>query len=295
MTAYSAPSDPTNVVGKRIGAWFIDLLIYMAFAAAVTAMTGGVQIRTGDGYNQQSAEIYCDAWHETHDGFCSSSASSSDDSAAGEYTVTTIEGSLGGLAQWVGHLVAYSVIQGLLGGSLGKLAVGLRVVDENGKVIGIGRSFVRTLAWIGDALTCGLPIIGGVMMVSTKGHRRLGDMIAGTYVVDKASVGQPVNVTTPAPAAGPWGAPAAGQWGTPAPGGWGSPPPGPNGPAVGSPWTPGASSPVSGPPVGAPPTAAPGEGPTWDPARNAYIQYDRDRGAWLQWDDNLKVWSPISQ
>lgn len=288
MTAYSALADPTNVVGKRIGAWIIDLLIYIAFAAAVTAATGGVKIQTGERPNQQSAEFYCDAWQETHDGFCSHSSNTD-----GTYDITTIEGGFGGLATWLGHLVVYAVIQGLLGGSLGKLALGLRVVDENGKVIGIGRSLVRTLAWVGDALTCGLPIIGGVMMVSTKGHRRLGDMIAGTYVVSKSSVGTPVNVNQPG-GAGQWAAPAAGQWDTSSPGSWGAAA-GPAAGPVGNPWTP-SGGPV-GPPIGgAPAGGAPsGEGPTWDPVRNAYIQYDRDRGAWLQWDDNLKVWAPISQ
>ena len=181
------------------------------------------------------------------------------------------------------------------------VAVGPGRKDEQGKVVGIGRSFVRTIAWIGDAITCGLPIVGGVMMVSNKGHRRLGDMIAGTYVVKKESVGRPVVVGPGQAAAGPWAPPTTGgQWGGTAPGAWGTPPPGPVGPSTGSPWTPGAGSPVSGPPVGGSPFGAPapsssGDGPTWDPARNAYIQFDRERGAWLQWDDDLKVWAPISQ
>ncbi|NLD77696.1 MAG: RDD family protein [Acidimicrobiales bacterium] len=296
MTAYTSPADPTDVVGKRIGAWIIDLIIYIIFAVALTAVTGGVEIRSGDRPNEVSAELFCDDWRAQNDGFCSFT-----ENTDGTYDITTIEGGTGGLVQWLGHLVAYSVIQGLLGGSLGKLALGLRVVDEQGKVVGIGRSFVRTIAWIGDAITCGLPIVGGVMMVSNKGHRRLGDMIAGTYVVKKESVGRPVVVGPGQAAAGPWAPPTTGgQWGGTAPGAWGTPPPGPVGPSTGSPWTPGAGSPVSGPPVGGPPFGAPapsssGDGPTWDPARNAYIQFDRERGAWLQWDDDLKVWAPISQ
>jgi uncharacterized RDD family membrane protein YckC len=288
VTAYSAPPDPTAVVGRRIGAWLIDLVIYLVVAFAVTAMTGGVRLETGEFPNERSAELYCDAWQDSHDGFCSRTSNSD-----GTYDVTTIEGGFGGLAVWAGHLVAYSVIQGLLGGSLGKIAVGLRVVDEDGKVIGIGRSFARTIAWIGDAITCGLPIVGGVMMVSNKGHRRLGDMLAGTYVVSKSSVGTPIRPGQPD--AGAWTTPAAGQWGAPSgPGSWGQPSTGQfgAGSAPGS-WAP-PSGPVSGPPVGAPGAPA-GDGPTWDPARNAYIQFDRNLGEWVQWDDDLKIWGPIAK
>ena len=159
---------------------------------------------------------------------------------------------------------------------------------------------MRTIAWILDALTCGLPIIGGVAMVSTKGHRRLGDMIAGTYVVTKSSVGQPITGAAPMPGAGA----APGAWGAPPAPGW--PPAGPGASPAGNPWNPSVSGPpVGGSPLGGSPAAespfsAPsgppaGDGPTWDPARNAYIQYDRDRSAWLQWDDAQQSWVPISQ
>lgn len=289
-SVYAAPADPTNVVGLRIGGWFIDLVVYFALLIAFTAVTGGVQATTYTALNEESAEMYCDTWEEFNDGFCIVTED------ADGFSAQTIEGGPAGLAFWLGHLVAYALIQGIAGGSLGKLAVGLRVVDENGKQAGIGRSFVRTIAWILDALTCGLPIIGGVMLVSTKGHRRLGDMLAGTYVVKKSSVGQPISGAMVAAAPG-----AAGAWGAPPAPGW--PPAGP-GASAGNPWNPSNPS-VSGPPVGGPPSAgspfsppaggAHGDGPTWDPARNAYIQYDRDRSEWLQWDDGQQAWVPISQ
>lgn len=38
---YGAPSDPTAVVGVRIGAWIIDLIIYLGLVFAFTAATGG--------------------------------------------------------------------------------------------------------------------------------------------------------------------------------------------------------------------------------------------------------------
>lgn len=287
MTAYSAPSDPTNVVGKRIGAWILDLVVYLILAFAFSSITGGVEMQTYDATSQEAAEFYCDAWQEENDGFCGTTSNN------GEHSAMTIKGGPGGLLFWAGHLAAYALVQGLAGGSLGKLAVGLRVVDENGQVAGIGRSFVRTIAWILDAITCAIPVIGGVLLVSTKGHRRLGDMIAGTYVVDKDAVGQPVTPgISPNPGQGAWGTPGAGSgWPAAGPGGF------PGSPTTGNPWTPSAGSPPPGPGPVAPSSfgGGNGEGPTWDPARNAYIQYDRDQGRWLQWDDNLKTWSPISQ
>jgi hypothetical protein len=49
------------------------------------------------------------------------------------------------------------------------------------------------------------------------------------------------------------------------------------------------------PPAAAPGAAASGDGPRWDEARNAYIQYDQAQGAWLQWDDTAQAWKPIAQ
>ena len=210
----------------------------------------------------------------------------------------------------VGHMVVYAVVSGLLGGSLGKLAVGLRVVTNDGRRAGIGKHLLRTFLWVGDGIICMLPIVGGILMVSTKGHRRLGDMGASTLVVDKSMVGQPLHVpgvTAPESAYGPgytppsYGAPAGwdlgGPAGPPQQPGWGT---GPQSPAPTSWGTPPAAQPPSFPtatPSNPPaPAATPGaDSPTWDPARNAYIQYDRALGSWMQWDDATNAWKPISQ
>lgn len=287
MTSYAQPyADPTNVVGARIGAWLIDLVIYLALAVGVMAATGGLKIETYQARSPGAAESYCTGWRDTHKGFCGTSGTGTDAEAI------TVEGGAGGSVFFLLHFVAYVVIQGLTGGSLGKLAVGLRVVDAQGRRAGIGKSLLRTIMWIGDAITCGLPIVGGVMLLSTKGHRRLGDMAAGTYVVRKAAMGQPIEASGAAAYGGAPGAPA-GAWGGNYPaggtgGGWPTPPTGP-----GSTWSPPSGSTPTGP--AAAPVAAGGDGPTWDAARNTYIQFDRERGAWLQWDDHLKVWGPIDQ
>ena len=92
----------------------------------------------------------------------------------------------------------YVVMQGLLGSTLGKLMVGLRVVRPDGSIANVGWAALRWLFFFVDGpltfFICGL-----VTFLVSKGHRRVGDMIASTYVVSAAQVGHPV--VLPAPAA----------------------------------------------------------------------------------------------
>ncbi|MBX3313853.1 MAG: RDD family protein [Actinobacteria bacterium] len=302
MTSYTTSmpgADPTNVVGRRIGAWIIDLIIFVILWVVV-ATVSGFEVKTYEGLQTQTAaERFCDAWQDRYDGTC----------IATQDSAITVEGPPVFLILVAGHMVAYGVLSGVLGGSLGKLAVGLRVVTADGQRAGIGKNLLRTVLWVGDAFTCMIPLIGGIMMVSTKGHRRLGDMAAGTFVVDKGQVGLPLEIpglTSPATAYGPgyappsYGAPAGWDVGAPTgppqqpgwgtgptqqpPGSWGQPMP----PAGPTPPMPSAPTPTAGATPGA-------DSPTWDPARNAYIQYDRELAAWMQWDDATNAWKPITQ
>lgn len=298
MTYAQPMADPTSIVGRRIGAWFLDLLIYLVIAVLLSLAGGGAGAETRTFDNSSQATSFCDGWNQTHQGFCFNTSSGS------ETTVTTYE--TGALSSaWLPlHFALYVVIQGITGGSLGKLALGLRVVTADGQRCGIGRSFLRTMLWIVDAITCALPILGGILMLSTKGHRRVGDMVAKTFVVAKEQEGHPVVVPgLTAPAA--W--PGATQPGYPgyqpqAPGGWPAGPAGPAGPAAPGGWP---SPPTTGQTgtwapsgTGAPPVQSPApteDGPTWDAAREAYIQYDRAQGAWVQWNDDAKQWRPIDE
>ncbi len=64
--------------------------------------------------------------------------------------------------------------------SIGKKAVGLKVVDENGNRISFGRATGRYFAEFLSALILGI----GYMMVGwTKKKQGLHDMIAGTFVI----------------------------------------------------------------------------------------------------------------
>ncbi len=82
-------------------------------------------------------------------------------------------------------LVAYfPVMETQLGGSLGKLATGTRVVNLQGARPSWGQSIIRTLMRlieVNPALIGGIP--AGIAVLASKHHQRLGDMMAHTYVL----------------------------------------------------------------------------------------------------------------
>ncbi|MEO6629882.1 MAG: RDD family protein [Aquihabitans sp.] len=313
MTSYGQSyGDPTDVVGRRIGAYIIDALLMGAVIAAVLIplfLSTSVEapsgtVRCGSSTNSSFNNGFNEGFNGGIDNNFNNNAIDRrlntisgpaicfDGGTTVRYIPTEDEG--GFIAKVYGFAFGIQalnlvVLQGLTGASLGKLAVGLRVVRSDGKRAGFGWAFLRWVFLFIDSACCFLP--GAILVFTTKGHRRLGDMVAGTYVVSRSSLNTALQVpgsTTASygggyqgggyqgidyqgvdPNAGTPGAwPAPGSPGQPATGGWGSPPP---------------------------TAAASDDGPTWDSARNAYIQFDRDRGAWLQWDDNLKVWGPINQ
>jgi uncharacterized RDD family membrane protein YckC len=74
------------------------------------------------------------------------------------------------------------VFEGLFGGTIGKLILGMRVVNAEGENIGLGRALVRNLLRIIDMLPL-LYILGAILVSSSDTKQRLGDRVAGTYVV----------------------------------------------------------------------------------------------------------------
>lgn len=66
------------------------------------------------------------------------------------------------------------------GGTLGKLAIGLRVVTANGEPIGLGRALGRTLAEILSAI---ILLIGYIIAAFDSEKRALHDHICGTRVI----------------------------------------------------------------------------------------------------------------
>ena len=81
--------------------------------------------------------------------------------------------------------------QALAGTSIGKAVMNIRVVRPDGSPPGGLRSTARLFCWIVDGLALLLPLALW-MAILTPGHRRVGDFVAGTYVVRRRSAGKPV-------------------------------------------------------------------------------------------------------
>ncbi len=236
-------ADPTAVFGPRVGAAVIDAVVVAGPYFAYTWSQVEYRDISDTGF---TGSEYCDRYTDQIGGFCvnvDDTAYYTDDAGGPESLMVF------GLA-----ILLYVVLQGLTGWTIGKRLVGIRTVRADGRPPGIGKALLRWVLWLVD----GLPffgLVGFITGLTTVGHRRVGDMAAGTYVVRADAAGSPVVVPDAVTAAPPY---------TPAP------PPPPAFPA---------------------PTAK--EGPQWDEARGTYIQWDPAQAAWVQWDDATKVWIPI--
>ena len=73
-------------------------------------------------------------------------------------------------------------LDGTMGGTPGKMILGLRIVNEQGTTIGVPRAILRYLGKIVSGMVLG---IGYLMVGFTKKKQGLHDMIATTYVVYK--------------------------------------------------------------------------------------------------------------
>jgi uncharacterized RDD family membrane protein YckC len=216
---YAPPRDPTNVMGRRIVAYLIDVILVVAIALALFAATTE---NTFTDAPSGACDILQDRGEATTCLQVGSTVYTWSDSG-----VTTSWG-LAFLAQ-IANLV---VLQGITGASIGKLIMGLRVVDENGDIARIGRAIVRWLFLVIVDAACVL--IGLLTASLTHPHRRVGDFVAGTYVIGSADVGRPIRRMSPppfeqTPVTAAWVPPATTapqqQWGGPQPQQWGAPPP----------------------------------------------------------------------
>ncbi len=86
--------------------------------------------------------------------------------------------------EW-GYFVACDML--MSGRSLGKKALGLRVVSAQGLPVGLGDSLLRNLLRGADFLPFGY-VLGAVCMVFDSRFRRLGDLVAGTLVIFEPKV-----------------------------------------------------------------------------------------------------------
>jgi uncharacterized RDD family membrane protein YckC len=80
----------------------------------------------------------------------------------------------------------YWLMETYLGGTLGKLVLGMRVIMEDGEPVTLTASLVRNLLRIVDGLPGFLPyLLGAIFIWTSPAKQRLGDRLAKTYVVKK--------------------------------------------------------------------------------------------------------------
>jgi uncharacterized RDD family membrane protein YckC len=83
----------------------------------------------------------------------------------------------------VAGLAYFVYTEGAYGQTLGKRAVGLVVVREDGEPIGYGDALVRNVLRVVDALPAFF-LLGSVLIVLTDRGQRVGDLAAETVVVE---------------------------------------------------------------------------------------------------------------
>jgi uncharacterized RDD family membrane protein YckC len=178
----SARRDPTAVLGRRYGAFLIDAVVcviafvvfLLPFATertrAETLRLPGCHLSTSD-----SSRVECDnrVVFQVND------------------TVYEANGGAFIALSILFTFLYFAVMEGFTGGSLGKHLTGTRVVAQSGERPGIWLAGVRWLLFVIDGpLT--LFLCGIITSSVSRGHRRLGDMAAGTYVVGRDDAGHPV-------------------------------------------------------------------------------------------------------
>jgi uncharacterized RDD family membrane protein YckC len=99
-------------------------------------------------------------------------------------------------ASWVIIAVLYFTISEAVSGgkTLGKSAMGIRVIRVDGGTASIGEYFLRSAAYIVDIFG-----VGAILLFFHPQSRRLGDLVAGTVVVRERSPVTLLTATAPAP------------------------------------------------------------------------------------------------
>jgi len=188
----ASPADPGRAVGLRLAAWTIDLILYSLFAIVTfiplaqrtTGGGGGSAFFTSDPGFSNFGTSFCTSLRESRPISECFELGGTSWYTTGARSVTHFAAAL---AWFVG---VHVILQGLTGGSLGKLVAGVRVVQADGRPPGIGRALVRSLFWAIDGLPCCAPLVGLITLLATGRKQRVGDMVARTFVVRAGQRGQ---------------------------------------------------------------------------------------------------------
>jgi uncharacterized RDD family membrane protein YckC len=106
---------------------------------------------------------------------------------------------------WIGY---YTVMEGWLGATVGKLVVGIRVVAEDGSKVGFLPAFIRTVSRYVDAFPFFIPyLLGAIMIWASPTRQRLGDRWAHAVVIrvgsDQGAGAMPAGDVSTAPVGTP--------------------------------------------------------------------------------------------
>jgi uncharacterized RDD family membrane protein YckC len=163
--------DETRVVVRRCVAWVLDVLGLAVILVVVVWVTGDVE-RVPN----------CDTIPAGRSCF-----------AYGDDSILVNSRSLVWFFVSLVVMTALVIVlpQAIAGATAGKTAMGIRVVRRDGSPPGVVRSTIRVIAWIVDGIALILPVALWSAIV-TPGHRRVGDLAAGTFVVRRHAMGRPV-------------------------------------------------------------------------------------------------------
>jgi uncharacterized RDD family membrane protein YckC len=103
--------------------------------------------------------------------------------AAGGQAAYALQGPAAGLTSLIG-IGYYVLLEGLRGATVGKMAMGLTVLKEDGAPCDLVSALIRTLLKIVDFLPC-FYIVGMVLISNSEKKQRFGDRVAQTVVVKK--------------------------------------------------------------------------------------------------------------
>jgi uncharacterized RDD family membrane protein YckC len=145
QTTASQPASPPveNLLGKRMAAGIIDLIILIVFGAIMTALFGDTSSDDG-GFNASLSGV--------------------------PFLITV------GLG-----LLYYFVLEAQKGQTLGKMALGIKVVSADGGPANAGSIAIRTVLRLVDGIF--FYLVAVLLVAVTGKHQRLGDMAANTLVV----------------------------------------------------------------------------------------------------------------
>lgn len=272
VAAPTSTRDPRHVLGRRVGAYLIDALV--GFVISVVLFFTFAD--TVDAPPLLDTDRACELLETTESAaFCFASDGTLFFIDGGEAVAVFVVP----VTYW---LVLNGIVQGLTGATIGKAILGLRTVDERGRICGIPRALTRTVVGVVDSLPT-LMGLGFLVAVNRVDRRRLGDLVAKTNVVRTVDVGRRPDQAVATTASAP-----------PPPGS--QPGPGPTADGGDSSAAPAAPTAPPSPGDGPPPVpAGADEGPVWDPARGMYVQIQPGSGILVVFDDATQQWRPAEE